>query len=115
LLLWDVRRIGTDDSRRFLSGFSGFLFEPLLPPRRTRRGIMSRDFRTAVTDDRVYVFDGAMGTMLYTRGVYINKCYDELNISNPDLVAGIHRDYAKAGCDIIETNTYGANRVKLAG
>jgi methionine synthase / methylenetetrahydrofolate reductase (NADH) len=76
---------------------------------------MSRDFRTAVTDDRVYVFDGAMGTMLYTRGVYINKCYDELNISNPDLVAGIHRDYAKAGCDIIETNTYGANRVKLAG
>jgi len=72
-----------------------------------------RDFRNAVTDDRVYVFDGAMGTMLYARGVYINKCYDELNLNNRDLVLAIHREYVKAGADIIETNTYGANRIKL--
>ncbi len=74
-----------------------------------------RDFRSAVTDDRVYVFDGAMGTMLYSRGIYINRCYDELNLASADLVLSVHRDYIKAGADIIETNTYGANRVKLAG
>jgi homocysteine S-methyltransferase len=76
---------------------------------------MSRDFRNAVTDDRVYVFDGAMGTMLYSRGVYINRCYDELNLTSPELVLGIQREYVKAGADIIETNTYGANRLKLSG
>lgn len=74
-----------------------------------------KDFRDAVTDDRVYVFDGAMGTMLYQRGVYINRCYDELNLASRDLVLGVQRDYVKAGADIIETNTYGANRLKLAG
>ncbi|HXG68383.1 MAG TPA: bifunctional homocysteine S-methyltransferase/methylenetetrahydrofolate reductase [Blastocatellia bacterium] len=74
-----------------------------------------KDFHLAVTDDRVYVFDGAMGTMLYSRGIYINRCYDELNLANPDLVLGLHREYLKAGADIIETNTYGANRVKLSG
>jgi methionine synthase I (cobalamin-dependent)/5,10-methylenetetrahydrofolate reductase len=74
-----------------------------------------KDFRTAVTDDRVYVFDGAMGTMLYQRGVYINRCYDELNLASRDLVLSVQRDYVKAGADIIETNTYGANRLKLAG
>ncbi|HST21302.1 MAG TPA: bifunctional homocysteine S-methyltransferase/methylenetetrahydrofolate reductase [Blastocatellia bacterium] len=74
-----------------------------------------KDFRNAVTDDRVYVFDGAMGTVLYSRGVYINRCYDELNLTNADLVLGVQREYIKAGADIIETNTYGANRMKLAG
>jgi methionine synthase / methylenetetrahydrofolate reductase(NADPH) len=74
-----------------------------------------KDFRDAVTDDRVYIFDGAMGTMLYSRGVYINRCYDELNLLSPDLVLGIQREYVKAGADILESNTYGANRVKLAG
>ncbi len=74
-----------------------------------------KDFRNAVTDDRVYVFDGAMGTVLYSRGVYINRCYDELNLTNAELVLGVQREYVKAGADIIETNTYGANRVKLAG
>ncbi len=72
-----------------------------------------KDFRKAVTDDRVYVFDGAMGTMIYSRGVYINKCYDELNLTQSDLILGLHREYVKAGADIIETNTYGANRIKL--
>jgi homocysteine S-methyltransferase len=76
---------------------------------------MTRDFRTAVTDDRVYVFDGAMGTMLYSRGVYINRCYDELNLTTPELVLGVQREYVKAGADIIESNTYGANRSKLSG
>jgi len=76
---------------------------------------MTRDFRSAVTDDRVYVFDGAMGTMLYSRGVYINRCYDELNLTNPELVLGVQREYVKAGADIVESNTYGANRSKLSG
>ena len=76
---------------------------------------MTRDFRNAVTDDRVYVFDGAMGTMLYSRGIYINRCYDELNLTSPELVLGIQREYVKAGADIIESNTYGANRLKLSG
>ncbi|MBU1702747.1 MAG: bifunctional homocysteine S-methyltransferase/methylenetetrahydrofolate reductase [Candidatus Eisenbacteria bacterium] len=57
--------------------------------------------------------DGAMGTMLYSRGIHISRCFDELNLSHPDLVGSIHRDYIRAGVDIIETNTYGANRVKL--
>ena len=74
-----------------------------------------KDFGNAVTDDRVYVFDGAMGTMLYQRGVYINRCYDELNLTSRDLVLAVQRDYVKAGADIIETNTYGANRIKLGG
>jgi len=74
-----------------------------------------RDFKEAVTDDRVYVFDGAMGTMLYSRGVYINRCYDELNLTGGDIVFSVQRDYVKAGADIIETNTYGANRLKLSG
>src|SRR3989338_5564734 len=74
-----------------------------------------RNFRDIIQDDRVYVFDGAMGTMLYSRGIYINRCYDELNLSSRDVVLSVHREYIKAGAQIIETNTYGANRVKLVG
>ncbi|HMA76489.1 MAG TPA: homocysteine S-methyltransferase family protein, partial [Candidatus Krumholzibacteriaceae bacterium] len=59
------------------------------------------------------IFDGAMGTMLYDRGVFINRCFDEINLSNPDMVKNIHREYIAAGADIIETNTFGANRFKL--
>lgn len=62
---------------------------------------------------RITVFDGAMGTMLYTEGVFINQCYDELNLRAPDLVRKIHRAYTKSGAEIIETNTFGANRLKL--
>jgi methionine synthase / methylenetetrahydrofolate reductase (NADH) len=58
--------------------------------------------------------DGAMGTLLYARGVFINRCYDELNVSQPELVSGIHADYAKAGAEVLETNTFGANRYRLA-
>jgi methionine synthase / methylenetetrahydrofolate reductase(NADPH) len=62
---------------------------------------------------RIVVFDGAMGTMLYSKGVFINQCYDELNVRAPDLVKEIHRAYTKAGAEIIETNSFGANRLKL--
>lgn len=64
--------------------------------------------------DAVLVFDGAMGTMLYTRGVFINQCYDELNVKSPDLVRDVHRAYVKAGAEALETNSFGANRIKLA-
>jgi homocysteine S-methyltransferase len=57
--------------------------------------------------------DGAMGTMLYARGVFINRCYDELNLSQPDLVREIHAEYLQAGAEVIETNTFGANAYRL--
>jgi methionine synthase I (cobalamin-dependent)/5,10-methylenetetrahydrofolate reductase len=72
-----------------------------------------QDFVQALADGHVYLFDGAMGTMLYSRGFFINKCYDELNLREPDAVLQVHRDYVKAGAEILETNTFGANRVKL--
>src|ERR687886_765144 len=74
-----------------------------------------QDFISAIADEHVYLFDGAMGTMLYSKGVFINKCYDELNLRSPEIVLEVHRQYVKAGAEILETNTYGANRVKLHG
>jgi methionine synthase I (cobalamin-dependent)/5,10-methylenetetrahydrofolate reductase len=62
----------------------------------------------------VIVFDGGVGTYLYEKGIYINTCFDELNLTNPDLVTDLHREYVQAGADVIETNTFGANRFKLA-
>src|SRR5512141_2326816 len=59
------------------------------------------------------VFDGAMGTMIYARGVFLNRCFDELNLSNPALVRTIHDEYLAAGADVVETNTFGAHRFKL--
>jgi homocysteine S-methyltransferase len=72
------------------------------------------DFSDFLNDERPHLFDGAMGTMLYQRGVFINRCYDELNLRDPDLIREIHRAYLRAGAEILETNTFGANRVKLA-
>jgi len=72
------------------------------------------DFRELIADGRPHLFDGAMGTMLYAKGIYINRCYDELSVVQPDLVRDVHRAYVKAGAEIIETNSYGANRPKLA-
>ncbi len=63
---------------------------------------------------RVLVADGAMGTMLYSRGVFINRSFDELNVVQPDLVRQIHQEYVKAGAEILETNTFGGNRPRLA-
>jgi homocysteine S-methyltransferase len=74
----------------------------------------AREFRDHLSR-RVLVSDGAMGTMLYSRGVFINRCFDELNLSSPDLVRQIHQDYVKAGAEIVETNTFGASRIRLAG
>ncbi|HEV2178712.1 MAG TPA: bifunctional homocysteine S-methyltransferase/methylenetetrahydrofolate reductase [Gemmatimonadaceae bacterium] len=73
-----------------------------------------RDARELLEPERIVVFDGAMGTMLYARGVFINQCYDELNARTPDLVRDVHRAYVKAGAEVLETNSFGANRVKLA-
>jgi homocysteine S-methyltransferase len=65
-------------------------------------------------DSRVLVCDGAMGTMLYGKGIFLNRCFDELNATQPDLVAEVHRAYVRAGADVLETNTFGANRFKLS-
>src|SRR5687768_4520530 len=70
-------------------------------------------FRNVLESARIHVFDGAMGTMLYAKGVYINRCYDELNLTNPELVQEVHTEYIRAGADIVETNTFGATAHKL--
>ena len=70
-------------------------------------GLLERLERGAV------VGDGAMGTMLYAKGIFINRCFDELNFASPELVRDVHREYRDAGSDFLETNTYGANRFKL--
>ena len=66
-------------------------------------------------DGRVHVFDGAMGTMLYVKGMFLNVCYDELNLVRPELVTEVHQAYIDAGAELIETNTFGANPRKLSG
>ena len=72
-----------------------------------------RSFREFLDSDGVFVFDGAMGTRLYDKGVYINRSYDELNLTAPDLVREVHEEYVRAGADVIETNSFGATRHKL--
>ena len=64
--------------------------------------------------ESIIIGDGAMGTMLYQRGVFLNTCFDELSLTHPELIKGVHLEYIKTGCDFIETNTFGANAVKLA-
>jgi methionine synthase / methylenetetrahydrofolate reductase(NADPH) len=72
-----------------------------------------RSFRERLRSE-ILVFDGGVGTHLYEKGIFINTCFDELNLTNPDLVAEVHRDYIQAGADVVETNTFGANRFRLA-
>src|SRR3954453_22280312 len=67
-----------------------------------------------IDPESLVLFDGAMGTMLYAKGVFINQCYDELNVRAPDLIRELHRAYVKAGAEVLETNSFGANRIKLA-
>ena len=74
---------------------------------------MTRDSLLTILSERVLVGDGAMGTMLYQHGVFLNSCFDELNLTSPRLVQEIHESYVEAGADFIETNTFGANEVKL--
>ena len=64
--------------------------------------------------DRPVLADGAMGTVLYARGIFVNRCYDELNLSDPNLILAVHEEYLQAGTEILETNTFGANRFRLA-
>jgi methionine synthase / methylenetetrahydrofolate reductase(NADPH) len=71
-------------------------------------------FRESLSQ-RIFVADGAMGTMLYSRGVFINRCFDELNLTAPGMIAEIHGEYAAVGAEILGTNTFGANRTRLAG
>src|SRR5215813_11961899 len=85
----------------------------LIGNRKSKIENQNMNFRDLLESDSIHVFDGAMGTMLYAKGVYINRCYDELNLSNPDLVREIHSEYIRAGADIIETNTFGATAHKL--
>ncbi len=76
---------------------------------------MSVTLRDLIGDGRAHVVDGAMGTMLYGRGVFVNVCYDELNLQEPEMVREVHEKYVHAGAEILETNTFGANPVKLSG
>ncbi|MGZ4875451.1 MAG: bifunctional homocysteine S-methyltransferase/methylenetetrahydrofolate reductase [Candidatus Angelobacter sp.] len=73
---------------------------------------MATDLLTRLKQGPV-LCDGAMGTLLYAKGVFINKCYDELNLTQPDLIRNIHQEYLNAGAEIIETNTFGGNSFRL--
>jgi methionine synthase / methylenetetrahydrofolate reductase(NADPH) len=73
---------------------------------------MAADFISQVKRSPV-LCDGAMGTLLYSKGIFINRCYDELNLSQPDLIRSIHHEYLQAGAEVIETNTFGANSFRL--
>jgi methionine synthase / methylenetetrahydrofolate reductase (NADH) len=73
---------------------------------------MSSEFLARLKDGPA-LCDGAMGTLLYAKGIFINRCYDELNVSQPDLIRGIHHEYLQAGAEVIETNTFGGNSFRL--
>ena len=77
------------------------------------KNLRQQEFRKQL-NGRVMVADGAMGTVLYSKGVFINRCFDELNLSAPALVKETHQEYVRAGAEILETNTFGANRIRLA-
>src|SRR2546430_4307036 len=73
---------------------------------------MAADFLARIKQSPV-LCDGAMGSLLYAKGIFINRSYDELNLSQPDLIRGIHHDYLQAGAQIVENNTFGANSFRL--
>lgn len=75
---------------------------------------MKRSDFDQLVSERVLIADGAMGTMLYQQGIFLNRCFDELNLSDPSLVRRVHEQYVQAGADLIETNTFGASRLKLS-
>src|SRR5258708_39027147 len=74
---------------------------------------MAADFLTRLKQSPV-LCDGATGTLLYAKGIFINRCYDELNVSQPDLIRELHHEYMQSGAEIIETNTFGGNSFRLA-
>jgi len=71
------------------------------------------EFRSKL-QSKIVVADGAMGTMLYAKGIFINRCFDELNLSAPQIVKEIHQEYVRAGAEVLETNTFGGNRIRLS-
>ncbi len=71
-----------------------------------------QNFRDYISE-HILLFDGAIGTLIYQKGIFIDKCYDELNLTHPDLIQSIHQEYLNAGAMVIETNTFGANRYML--
>ncbi len=73
---------------------------------------MAGDFLARLKTSPV-LCDGAMGTLLYAKGIFINRCYDELNVSQSDLIRGLHHEYLQAGAEVIETNTFGGNSFRL--
>ena len=75
---------------------------------------MRRSEFSRLLSEKVLIGDGAMGTMLYQYGVFLNRCFDELNVSDPALVKRVHDAYVEVQADFIETNTFGANRLKLS-
>src|SRR5207253_10413937 len=74
---------------------------------------MAADLLTRLKQSPV-LCDGATGTLLYAKGIFINRCYDELNVSQPELIRELHREYMQAGAEIIETNTFRGNSFRLA-
>ena len=76
------------------------------------RNHMAGDFLARIKQSPI-LCDGAMGTLLYSKGIFINRSYDELNLSQPDLIRGVHHEYLQSGAEIIETNTFGGNAFRL--
>src|SRR4030088_2078608 len=74
--------------------------------------LMAADLLARIKQSPV-LCDGAMGTLLYANGIFINRSYDELNLSQPELIRGVHHDYLQAGAEIVETNTFGGNSFRL--
>lgn len=71
-----------------------------------------KDFRDVIATGRPLLFDGAIGTELYKRGMFINRCFEETNVANPSLMRNLHEEYRQVGADVLTTNSWGANRYK---
>src|SRR5680860_1475131 len=107
---------GDDSIQTMISGFTmpeSFARSQSIGQRRQTSCMTKHPF-LQLLDDGIVLADGAMGTMLYSAGIPFDECFDALNLNNPELVGSIHRAYLQAGADIIETNSFGANRFKLA-
>src|SRR5439155_22759572 len=90
------------------AAYCGHVKQPAKKPER-----ILPTLKDLIADGRVHVFDGAMGTMLYAKGFFLTVCYDELSGKQPRLVREVHEEYVRAGAELLETNTFGANPVKL--
>src|SRR6266487_3639138 len=90
------------------AAYCGHVKQPAKKPER-----ILPTLKDLIADGRVHVFDGAMGTMLYAKGFFLNVCYDELSVKQSRLVREVHEEYIRAGAEILETNTFGANPLKL--